>query len=187
MTPAKSPGKAPGKAPVEDRTQSAPDKAAAGTARAAAAPFGRVAIRILAAAVAGLVAAAAALGLAALMVVAVAVPFGIALGGAAALVGRDVLALMLTTMVASSVAAGVMFAVGHTLGPADPDAVSVDSADYAPVPSDLSFTTEKDDPAWASSALVAFPLGAMAGMTAILLVLRGPEEVSARSARPEPR
>lgn len=119
--------------------------------------------------------------------VAVAVPFGIALGGAAALVGRDVLALMLTTMVASSVAAGVMFAVGHALGPSDPDAVSVDSADYAPVPSDLSFTTEKDDPAWASSALVAFPLGAMAGMTAILLVLRGPEEVSVRSARPEPR
>lgn len=119
--------------------------------------------------------------------VAVAIPFGLVLGGLAALVGRDVLAVTLATLVASTVAAGVMFAVGHALGPADPDAVSVDSADYAAVPSDLSFTTEKDDPAWASSALVAFPLGAMAAASAILLLLRGPEEVSARSGRPEPQ
>ncbi|WP_333619231.1 arabinofuranosyltransferase [Dietzia sp.] len=71
MTPAKNPekarGKVPEKAPVEDRARSTSGKAAAGTARAAAAPFGRVALWILAAAVAGLAAAAAALGLAALI------------------------------------------------------------------------------------------------------------------------
>jgi hypothetical protein len=113
-----------------------------------------------------------------------ALPLGAVLGaGAAFLRGREALTLG-TVLVGSVVAAWAMYAVGHAMGPPDPQVLAAAKPDYTRVPSDLVLAARGDSTApYRSTAFVAFPVGALAGLTLVFLtgVRRG-----ARRARPGP-
>ncbi|HEX7188279.1 MAG TPA: hypothetical protein VF423_08650, partial [Actinomycetes bacterium] len=73
-------------------------------------------------------------------------------------------------LLAASVASVVMYAVGHTLGPADPQALAAGAPDYTPLPGDLGLTApDLGSTPWHSTALVAFPAGAMTGLVGMYL------------------
>lgn len=105
--------------------------------------------------------------------VAIAMPVGTLLGLAIGLMNRRELQTVLVVLVASSLAGIVMCTVGSSLGPADPRALAREAEDYASVPAALELNPEKGEPAWASTALVAMPAGAMAGLSAMLLLAGG--------------
>lgn len=103
--------------------------------------------------------------------VAIAAPLGLALAVPAGLRrGHEVLTV-LTVLVASSLAAVVMYAVGTALGPADPQAMAAGAPDYTPLSGDLGLTAP--DPGrvpWHSTAMLALPAGAMAGLVGVYLL-----------------
>ena len=77
---------------------------------------------------------------------------------------------VVTVLVAAGIAAAVMYAVGSTLGPPDPQALAAGRPDYTPVPSDLGLTApDQGRVPWHSTALVALPLGAMTGLVGCYL------------------
>ncbi|GAB3035923.1 hypothetical protein GCM10011376_18060 [Nocardioides flavus (ex Wang et al. 2016)] len=80
-------------------------------------------------------------------------------------------ATLVSVVVGAGVAAFVMYAVGHALGPGDPQVLAAGQPDYTPLPADLGLTAP--DPgrvAWHSSALLALPAGAMTGLVATYLL-----------------
>ncbi len=86
----------------------------------------------------------------------------------------------LTSLVAialgSMLAGWVMFKVGHALGPQDPQLLAAGKADFSRLPSDLLLVGADERPrlfTFDSSALAAFPVGAMAAATFVLLVTSG--------------
>jgi len=81
--------------------------------------------------------------------------------------GREVTTL-LAVLGGSALAAWVMAQVGHALGPADPRVLSVDFAEPAPLPGDLTLA--------GFSAYAALPLGAVLVCVYLFLVSNGPRE-----------
>lgn len=83
----------------------------------------------------------------------------------------------LSAVVVGSVLAGwIMFKVGHALGPADPRLLAAGKADFTKLPSDLLIVRTDEHPRlllFDSSALTAFPLGAIAAAVFVLLVTSG--------------
>jgi hypothetical protein len=99
-----------------------------------------------------------------------ALPVGVVLGaGAALLRGREALTLG-SVLVGSLLAGWLMFAVGHAMGPPDPRVLAAAEPDYTRVPSDLVLAARKDSTApYRSTAFVALPVGALAGLTVVFL------------------
>ncbi|WP_416952994.1 hypothetical protein ACNKF0_13875 [Nocardioides sp. T5] len=78
---------------------------------------------------------------------------------------------VVTVLVAAGVAAAVMYAVGSALGPPDPQALAAGRPDYTPLPGDLGLTApDQGRVPWHSTALVALPAGAMAGLVGSYLL-----------------
>lgn len=107
--------------------------------------------------------------------VVIAFPLGLVL---ALLVGRwrgRETTTVVSVLVAAGIAAGVMYAVGSSLGPTDPQVLAAAQPDYTPLPGDLGLTApDSGRVGWHSTALVALPAGAMAGLvTTYLLTSRG--------------
>ncbi|RYB95584.1 hypothetical protein EUA93_15305 [Nocardioides oleivorans] len=103
--------------------------------------------------------------------VVIAVPLGIVLGVLSG-IWRDQEVVTTVTVLVAAVGAGLlMYAVGHALGPPDPQVLAAAKPDYTTLPGDLVLTApDADRVAWHSSALVALPAGAMAGLVATYLL-----------------
>ena len=77
---------------------------------------------------------------------------------------------MLVVLVAAALAGIVMYAVGTSLGPADPQALAAGKPDYTPLSGDLALNAPDEGLApYRSTALVALPAGAMTGLVATYL------------------
>lgn len=107
--------------------------------------------------------------------VVIAFPIGLLLAVLAGLWRGHETATVVTVLVAAGVAAAVMYAVGSALGPPDPQALAAGRPDYTPLPGDLGLTApDRGRVPWHSTALVALPAGAMAGLVgSYLLANRG--------------
>jgi hypothetical protein len=90
---------------------------------------------------------------------------------------RDELVTLVGVLVGSAMAAWLMYAVGHRLGPPDPRVLAMSAADYDPLPSDLRI--EAHGPTMSIGALhltlptapfLAFPLGAVLGLALVYFV-----------------
>jgi hypothetical protein len=80
------------------------------------------------------------------------------------------LATLATVLVSAVLAGVVMYAVGTALGPADPQVLAAGRPDFTPLPSDLGLTApDRGRTPWHSTALVAFPAGAMTGLVGMFL------------------
>jgi hypothetical protein len=100
----------------------------------------------------------------------IAFPLGVVLAVLAGLLRDGETATVVTVLVAATVAGIVMYAVGAALGPADPQALAAGSPDYTPLPGDLGLTApDLGRTAWHSTALLAFPAGAMTGLVGMFL------------------
>ena len=102
--------------------------------------------------------------------VSIAFPLGVVLAVVAGLRRDGETATVVAVLVAATVAGIVMYAVGASLGPADPQALAAGSPDYTPLPGDLGLTApDRGRTAWHSTALLAFPAGAMTGLVGMFL------------------
>lgn len=72
-------------------------------------------------------------------------------------------------LVGSTLAAWVMYAVGHALGPADPDLLAIGADDFSRLPAELDVGDESPFAPFGSAAAVAFPLGAVVGLAVLYL------------------
>lgn len=99
-----------------------------------------------------------------------ALPVGWALGGLAGLLPRHEVVTLGSVLVGSVLAGWLMYAVGHALGPSDPRVLAAGEADYTRVPGDLVLVApgESTSPL-RSTAFVAFPVGALAGLAFVYL------------------
>ena len=89
---------------------------------------------------------------------------------------RHELVSLLAIAVGSMLAGWVMFEVGHALGPQDPRVLAVGKPDLTTIPSDLTLAGVDGEPRLFrldSSALAAFPIGAMTASILVLLVATG--------------
>lgn len=89
---------------------------------------------------------------------------------------RHELTSMVAIVVGSMLAGWVMFKVGHALGPQDPQVLAVGKPDLTTIPSDLTLAGVEGAPRLFrldSSALVAFPIGALIASIFVLLVATG--------------
>lgn len=101
----------------------------------------------------------------------IAFPLGLVLAAVAGLWRDHETATVVTVLLAACLAAVVMYAVGSGLGPADPQVLAAGSPDYTPLPGDLGLTAPDDGATpWRSSALLALPAGAMAGLVGTYLL-----------------
>lgn len=73
-------------------------------------------------------------------------------------------------LVAAALAGVVMYAVGTSLGPTDPQLLAAGKPDFTPLPSDLGLTApDRGRTQWHSTAFVALPAGAMTGLVGMYL------------------
>ena len=101
----------------------------------------------------------------------IAFPLGLVLAVLAALWRGDETVTVVTVLVAAGIAAAVMYGVGSALGPPDPQALAAAQPDYTPLPGDLGLTApDQGRVPWHSTALVALPAGAMAGLVGSYLL-----------------
>lgn len=102
--------------------------------------------------------------------VVIAFPLGVVLAAVAALWRDGETATVVTVLVAATAAGIVMYAVGTSLGPPDPQVLAAGSPDYTPLPGGLGLTApDRGRTPWMSSALAAFPAGAMTGLVGMFL------------------
>ncbi|MBL0747552.1 hypothetical protein [Nocardioides baculatus] len=102
--------------------------------------------------------------------VVIAFPLGVVLASVAALWRDGEMATVLTVLVAAAAAGLVMYAVGTSLGPPDPQVLAAGSPDYTPLPGGLGLTApDRGRTPWMSTALAAFPAGAMTGLVGMFL------------------
>lgn len=100
----------------------------------------------------------------------IAFPLGLVLAAVSGLWRDGEMATVVTVLVAATAAGILMYAVGASLGPPDPQVLAAGSADYTSLPSDLGLTApDRGRTPWHSSALVAFPAGAMTGLVGMFL------------------
>lgn len=101
----------------------------------------------------------------------IAFPLGLVLAVLAGIRRGHEVGTVLTVLVSSSLACLVMYAVGTSLGPADPQALAAGAPDYTSISGDLDVTApDRDREPFRSTALVAFPAGAMTGLVALYLL-----------------
>ncbi len=101
----------------------------------------------------------------------IAFPLGVVLGVGAGLLRGHEVATVLSVLAASGLAGIVMYAVGSSLGPGDPQALAAGSPDYTTISADLDLTApDRDREPFRSTALVAFPAGAMTGLVGMYLL-----------------
>lgn len=97
-------------------------------------------------------------------------PVGVVLGALAGLLRRHEAVTLASVVVGSVVAGWVMYAVGHALGPPDPRVLAAGEPDYTEVPGDLVLAGPEETTApYRSTAAVALPLGASAGLAFLYL------------------
>lgn len=101
----------------------------------------------------------------------IALPVGVVLGVLAGLWRGHETAMALTVLVAAGLAGVVMYAVGTSLGPADPQALAAGAPDYdTDISGGLGLTApDHDRVPWHSTALLVLPTGAMAGLVGTYL------------------
>ncbi len=100
----------------------------------------------------------------------IAYPLGVVLAAVSGLWRDDEVATVVTVLVAATAAGILMYAVGASLGPPDPQVLAAGSANYTSLPSDLGLTApDRGRTPWHSTALVAFPAGAMTGLVGMFL------------------
>lgn len=100
----------------------------------------------------------------------IAFPLGIVLAVLAGLRRGHEVATVVTVLLAAGLAGIVMYAVGSSLGPGDPQALAVGTPDFTPISGDLELTAPDGEGApYRSTALVALPAGAMTGLVAMYL------------------
>lgn len=103
--------------------------------------------------------------------VVIAFPVGLVLAVLAGMWRGHETATVLTVLVGACLATVVMYAVGTMLGPADPQVLAAGQPDYTALDGDLGLTAPDDGRvAWHSTALLAFPVGAMAGLVGTYLL-----------------
>ncbi len=103
--------------------------------------------------------------------VVIAFPLGLVLAVLAGILRGHEVATVLTVLVAASLAGIVMYAVGSSLGPSDPQALAVGQPDYTPISGEIGLTApDRDRVRWHSTALVALPAGAMTGLVGMYLL-----------------
>ncbi len=101
----------------------------------------------------------------------IAFPLGVVLAVLAGLLRGHEVATVLTVLVASALAGIMMYAVGSSLGPGDPQALAEGSPDYTAISGDLELAASDNDPMpYRSTALLALPAGAMTGLVGIYLL-----------------
>ncbi len=84
--------------------------------------------------------------------------------------GRET-ATLVSVLLGACLAAGVMYLVGSALGPDDPQALAAAAPDYTPLDGGLGLTApDHGRVPWHSSALLALPSGAMAGLVGTYLI-----------------
>lgn len=89
---------------------------------------------------------------------------------------RHELTSLVAIAVGSMLAGWVMFKVGHALGPQDPQLLAAGKPDFTAIPSDLTLAGVEGQPRpfrFDSSALAAFPIGAMLASIYVFLVATG--------------
>jgi hypothetical protein len=89
---------------------------------------------------------------------------------------RHELISVLAFFVGSMLAGWVMYKVGHALGPQDPQLLAAGAADLTTIPSDLTLGGVDGPPRvfrLESSAMTAFPIGAMLASIFVFLVATG--------------
>jgi hypothetical protein len=104
--------------------------------------------------------------------VVIALPLGLVLAVVAG-IWRDREWATVATVAVASVAAGfLMYAVGHAMGPADPQALAAGAADYDDsLPGALGLSApDHGQVQWHSAALLALPTGAMLGLVGTYLL-----------------
>lgn len=103
--------------------------------------------------------------------VVIALPLGLVLGVLSGVWRDQELATVVTVLVAASLAALVMYAVGNALGPDDPQALAAGQPDYTQLSGGLGLTApDHGRTPWHSTALVALPAGAMTGLVGTYLL-----------------
>lgn len=102
-----------------------------------------------------------------------ALPLGLLLAVLCSIRPGHEVATVVSVLVAATLGAVVMYAVGHGLGPPDPQALAAGEPDFTSLPGDLVLgsSTPGETP-FASTALVAMPAGAMAGLVGVYLLGR---------------
>lgn len=97
-----------------------------------------------------------------------ALPVGLLVGVLVALLPRHE-AVTLGAAVVGSLAAGwLMYAVGHALGPPDPQVLAAGEPDLTRLPADLVLAGRGDSAApYLSTAFLAFPVGTLAGIALV--------------------
>lgn len=101
----------------------------------------------------------------------IAFPLGVVLAVLAGIRRGHEVAIVLTVLVAAGLAGIVMYAVGSSLGPGDPQALAAGTPDYTPISGDLGLTApDRDRAPYRSTALVALPAGAMTGLVGMYLL-----------------
>ncbi|GAA1919880.1 hypothetical protein [Nocardioides hwasunensis] len=102
--------------------------------------------------------------------VVIAFPLGLLLAVLAGVWSRHEVATTLTVLVAASAAGVLMYAVGHALGPTDPQTLAAAKPDYTTLPADIGLSApDRGQSAWLSTALLALPSGAMTGLVGTYL------------------
>lgn len=89
---------------------------------------------------------------------------------------RHELASFVAIAIGSMLAAWVMFKVGHALGPQDPQLVAAGKPDLTAIPGDLTLAGVEGQPRlfrFDSSAMVAYPVGAMFASIYVFAVASG--------------
>ena len=100
----------------------------------------------------------------------IAFPLGLVLAVLAGIRHGHEVATVLTVLVAAGLAGVVMYAVGSSLGPTDPQALAAGKPDYTPISGGLGLTApDRDRVPYHSTALVALPAGAMTGLVGMYL------------------
>jgi hypothetical protein len=103
--------------------------------------------------------------------VVIAFPLGVVLAVLAGLRRGHEVVTTLAVLVAAGLAGLVMYAVGSSLGPSDPQALAAAEPDYTPIRGGLGLTApDRGSVPYRSTALVALPAGAMTGLVGIYLL-----------------
>jgi hypothetical protein len=103
--------------------------------------------------------------------VVIAVPLGLVVAVLAGLRRDHEVATVVAVLVGACLAGVVMYVVGSSLGPSDPQVLAAGKPDYTPLPGGLGLTApDPDREPWHSTALVAFPVGAMLGLVGTYLL-----------------
>lgn len=111
----------------------------------------------------------------------IALPLGALLAIACTLRPHHEVSTVVAVLVAAGLGAVTMYAVGHGLGPPDPQALAAGRPDFTPLPGDLVLgTSTPGERPFSSTALMALPVGAMTGLVGVYLLGRRRIDTSSR-------